>query len=57
MATPTGQIVNREPINDGVVGLKFTNNINNAYKGSGEPLATAYGWVDPDPIPGDDDGE
>mgnify|MGYP001512657199 FL=1 len=44
------QLVNREPVNDGTVGLKFTNNIDNNYKGSGEPMATAYNDTDPDPI-------
>lgn len=42
----------REPINDGVQGLKFSNNINNKYKGSGEPQATTYNETDPDPITG-----
>lgn len=44
------QKIEREPINDGVVGLKFSNNINNEYKGSGEPQATTYNETDPDPV-------
>lgn len=50
------QLVNRESVNDGKVGLKFTNNIDNNYKGSGEPMATTYGETDPDPIEEDGDG-
>ena len=44
------QKVEREPVNDGTVGLKFSNNIDNSYKGSGEPNATTYSETDPDPF-------
>lgn len=44
------QKVEREPVNDGTVGLKFSNNIDNSYKGSGEPKATTYSETDPDPF-------
>lgn len=43
------QLIDREPVNDGEVGLKFSNNIDNAYKGSGEPMATLHSETDPDP--------